>query len=69
LLEAAVLKNDLETVRQLYTQYKNCEFTARSVGYATCFIGTDMLRLLLENGAGHDRENIQSEKYHRTHYS
>lgn len=69
LLEAAVLRNDLEAVRQLYAEHGTFEFTARAVGYAACFIGTDMLKLLLENGAGHDRDNIQEEKYHRSIFS
>lgn len=51
LLEAAIVANDIETVKSLYAQYTGFEFTARALSMA-CRVGTpELVQFLCENGA------------------
>lgn len=54
LLEAAVLSNDTDEVKTLYSEYGEFEFTARALGLAMRFCGSRMVGALLENGASLD---------------
>ena len=49
LLEEAVLSNDLETVKSLFKEYGNFEFTARALGLACRYAGLEMVELLIKN--------------------
>ena len=51
LLEEAVLSNDLETVKSLFKEYGNFEFTARALGLACRYAGLEMVELLIKNKA------------------
>ena len=51
LLEEAVLRNDIEGVKALFAEHGTFEFTARALGLAMRFCGTDMTRTLIEGGA------------------
>ena len=54
LLEEAVLANDCTKVQALFDEYKTFEFTARALGLACRYAGTEMVELLLKQGAGFD---------------
>ena len=51
LLETAVLKNDIAAVKEHFEEYSEFEFTARALGLAMRFCGSEMVKALLENGA------------------
>lgn len=51
LLEGAVLSNDIDEVKALYSEHGEFEFTARALGLAMRFCGSRMVGALLENGA------------------
>ncbi len=50
LLEAAVLANDTETVKELFEVYKKFESPGRSLGLACRFCGVQMVQVLLDLG-------------------
>lgn len=51
LLETAVLENDTAAVKSLFEEYDEFEFTARAIGLAMRFCGSEMVKVLLEYGA------------------
>ena len=56
LLEAAITANDIETVRALYAEHGNFEFTPRALSLA-CRNGTpELVRVLCENDATFEYE-------------
>lgn len=65
LLDAAVLTNNVQDVRELFAKYHYFEFTSRAIGLAMRFCGVDMVAALIENGA--TLSFTPTEKLHRAY--
>ncbi len=72
LLEDAILNNDIETAKRIVKVCAPFEFTARALGLACRFCTTDMIKLLLENGAVFDyklNNNLRTKYYVSVKYN
>lgn len=51
LLESAVLKNDIDNVKSIFDEHSPIIFTARAIGLAARYAGSEMVETLIESGA------------------